>query len=368
MKILFTGGHHTSALPIISVLKKDHKEIELFWVGHKHTSSKNKRQSLEYIEITQLKLPFYNLYAGKFYKNYNFLNLIKIPFGFIQSFFLLLKIKPDVVMSFGGYLSVPIVLVAKILNIKCFTHEQTVTLGYANKLISKYVDIIFVTWPQSVKYFDKSKVVLTGIPLREQIFKPTTNEYMINNQLPTIYITRGKSGSHIINLTIQKIIPDLLDFCNVIHQSGDNSQFQDYDQIKEFTQLLTEKKGRYFIKKFVTINEIGEVYNKCDLVVSRSGAHTISELIALEKPSILIPIPWSSHDEQFKNAKMLVDLGISQIIEEKDLDGLYLLNKIKDMLLSLNSYKLKDLSIRDNLFKDSTSIIVNEILKIRKAK
>ena len=308
-KVVITGGHHSSALPVVEKLKSEHSDIELYWFGHRFSQKGNKSDTLEYREITALNIPFYDLKAGKFYKTYNPVRLLKIPFGFFQAVFLLLKVKPDLIVSFGGYLAVPIVLAGWILGIPSITHEQTVVVGLANRLISKFAKKVLISWKTSEEYFDNKKVVFTGLPLRKSIFNASSHSFGINQKLPSIYITGGKTGSHIINMLVLNILPELLKSYNVIHQCGEHSILNDYEKLLSKYAALGETKGRYFLRKFVFDDEIGEAFKTADVVISRSGAHTVMELIALEKPCILIPIPWASHNEQYENALLIKNVG-----------------------------------------------------------
>ena len=205
MKIVITGGHHTSALPIIHKLKSQLDDLEIMWIGHKYSVYGDKSETLEYKEISALGIDFFDLKAGKLYKTFDPIRLAKIPFGFVQAFYFLLKIKPDVIMSFGGYLAAPVVLAGWVLRIPSLTHEQTVVVGYANKFISKLVRKILVSWARSQKYFPKSKTVLTGLPLRNAIFSAHTERFNVNPDLPTVYITGGKTGSHILNESVYDV-------------------------------------------------------------------------------------------------------------------------------------------------------------------
>jgi len=368
MKVVITGGHHTSALPVIKELRSRDSGIDIHWFGHKHTLAGSKSDTLEYKEITALNIPFYNLKAGKLYKTFNPIRLLRIPYGIIQAFILLLKVKPDVIASFGGYLAAPVVLAGWFLGIPSLTHEQTVVTGYSNKFISRFVKKVMISWKESEKYFPKKKVVYTGLPLRKEVFEVTSNSFKSNNNLPTIYITAGKTGSHIINEAIKEILSDLLSVCNVVHQCGDNTVFNDYEDLKEiYSEIDKFSEGQYFLRKFVLKDEIGEAFNNSILVVSRSGAHTTAEILALEKPSILIPIPWVSHNEQYMNAKVLVKYGLSKIFDEKKLSSPQaLMLEIRDSLQNLDKYKLSGVDKNDLISKNSAKIIVDEIFKITK--
>ena len=367
MKIVITGGHHSSALPVINKLKEKVPDIEFLWAGHKYSMKNDKNPTLEYLEITSMGIPFFDLKAGKVYKTYDLGRLLKVPLGFFQAFFFLLKNKPDVILSFGGYLAAPVVVAGYLLGIPSVTHEQTVVAGYSNILISKFAKKVMISWKESEKFFPKNKVVFTGLPLRNAIFEIRSNSFDVNSSLPTIYISAGKTGSHLINETVLGILKDLLTFCNVIHQSGDNSVYNDFESLKkEYEKIEGSSKGKYFLRKFVLEDEIGEAYGKANLVISRSGAHSVAELIVLKKPCLLIPIPWASHNEQFKNARMAKDLGIAEILEQENLSGEILMKKIKDCLSNLDSYKLKDENVLKILLNDSADLIADEVIKVYK--
>jgi UDP-N-acetylglucosamine--N-acetylmuramyl-(pentapeptide) pyrophosphoryl-undecaprenol N-acetylglucosamine transferase len=141
--------------------------------------------TFEYREITSLGIPFYELHAGKVYKTLNIKRLLKVPYGFFQAFYLLLKIRPNVIVSFGGYLAVPAVVAGWFLGIPSLTHEQTVVSGYANKAVAFFVKKILITWPSSEKYYPKNKVEIVGLPLRKEIFEKKSNNININADLPT---------------------------------------------------------------------------------------------------------------------------------------------------------------------------------------
>lgn len=365
MKVVITGGHHTSALPVIKELKKQNEDVEIFWFGHKHSLLGSKAETLEYKDITSLGIKFFNLNAGKFYKTYNLFRLIKIPWGFIQAFFLLIKVKPNVILSFGGYLAAPTVFSGWILGISSITHEQTVVTGYANKFISKFAKKILISWDQSRKYFPKDKVILSGLPLREQIYLSESSEFLIDNNLPTIYVTGGKTGSHKINNVILENMVSLLSKANIIHQCGDQSSTGDYEGLSNMYRKIQDKvSGRYFLKKFVTNSEIGEVFSKADLVISRSGAHIVKELMSLKKLALLIPISWVSHNEQYKNAKLLEQQGLAEILEEKNLKKNFNI-VVERMLENLNKYRIEKEEKLQNK-KKPEKIIVKQLLKAAK--
>lgn len=364
MKLAMTGGHHSSALPVIQKLKETHPDIEIVWYGHRTSQKGDTNDTLEYREITALGIPFINLQAGKVYRINSFRALFKIPNGFSQAFVSLLNEKPAAILSFGGYLAAPVVFCGWLLGIPSITHEQTTVAGYANRFISFFAKKILVSWESSMKFFPKNKVVYTGLPLRREIFEVRTDNFHPAPNLPTVCVTTGKSGSIMINNMIREILPELLNVCNVIHQTGDHSLYRDYDSLSSQYGILTPKpQGRYFLRKFILGDEIGEAYKKSDMILSRCGAHICSEILALKKPALMIPIPWVSHNEQMQNALMVKDAGLGEILEEKAADPEILLKTIKNMLSNLAKYvTTKDFSPRE----PPENLIVAEVLKILK--
>jgi UDP-N-acetylglucosamine--N-acetylmuramyl-(pentapeptide) pyrophosphoryl-undecaprenol N-acetylglucosamine transferase len=293
--------------------------------------------------------------------------LIKIPFGFFQALFLLIEIKPDAIMSFGGYLAVPVVLAGWVLGIPSVTHEQTVVTGYANKLLSKFAKKILVSWPTSLKHFPPNKVVLTGLPLRKEIFEVRSDSFQTTNNLPTLYVTAGKTGSLKINEAVKEALPELLKSINIIHQCGDYSERPFFALLNEiYSRIKSNVAGKYFVRKYILSDEIGEAYNKSTFVLSRAGAHTTMEILALEKPCILVPIPWVSHNEQNENAKVLAEAGLARILSEKELSGKTLIREVKEMLGRFEEYKLVNSDLKKTIRQDSAKLIVEELLSVQK--
>ena len=211
--------------------------------------------------------------------------------------------------------------------------------------------------------------MFAGLPLRENIFSVGTAFDSIQKDLPTVYITAGKTGSIKVNEAVSECLARLLSMANVIHQCGDHSQYNYYDQLsRDYEDIKGSVLGTYHLRKFVLSDEIGAALNKADLVVTRSGAHITAELIALEKPCLLIPIPWVSHNEQNENARVLKNAGLAKILDEKDLNGETLLDAIRAQLQTLSNYTLKVPSYKDVVNKDAAKIIAQETLNAAQKK
>src|SRR5690606_6690645 len=325
--ILITGGHLTPAVAVVNELKK-RGYINLVWVGHKFNQTGNKELSPEFITVRDLNIPFIELRTGKLTRKWTFqtllpgiINFFLIFWGFLKSFYIILRYRPRLVLSFGGYLAVPVVLWGKIFRSRIITHEQTIVVGLANRIIAKFADKILISWVNSRKYFNPKKTVLTGNPIRRDIFfvKSDTLTKDFDKKMPTLLIYGGNQGSHEINKRIFNILEKLLEDCNIIHQTGNSTITNDYKKALEIKESLPiSLKWRYQVRDYILSHEVGEALNKADLIFSRSGANSVSEYLALGKLCILMPIPWASHDEQTKNANLVASTGLGYVLPQKN--------------------------------------------------
>jgi len=365
MKIVITGGHHTAALILAKeLIKRGH---QVFWFGHKYSMWGDKKPCAEYLEVRKAKIPFFELKAGKYWKTLNPQKLIHLPLGFLQTFYLLKKIKPDLIFSFGGYLAVPTVIVGFFLKIPSVTHEQTTVAGFANKIIAPFVKKIFISWKESKKYFPSQKTILTGLPLRKEIFEEKTKKYRFKEDLPTILIIGGKQGSHIINQAVFAILDKLLEKYNIIHQCGFSSLYNDFQKAKEKRKKMKkQKRERYKPEDYIFPKDIGSAFAQADLVVSRAGAHTIYELLALKKPCLLIPYPFLYKDEQTQNARILKKIGLGEILPQKDLTPTLLYQSINSLISNLQKYKEAGKKAEKLVIFNAERKIIEEIEKIIK--
>lgn len=358
-KIVFCGGHHNSALLIAERFLK--RGDAVYWLGHKYSMIGDKNVSAEYLEVTRQEIPFYEIKAGKWQPKYHFLQfLLRIPLGFIQSFIILLKLKPDLVFSSGGYLALPVSICANLLGIPVVTHEQTVICGRANKYIKKFAKKIFVSFPDTVKYFPVKKVIYSGLPLRKEIFD-FKKEKLFNNNKRTIYITGGKQGSHLINQAFFKIAPEILSKFNIIHQCGLSTVHNDYKQALQIKEAMEKLGENYLVKEYFFTEEIGNIFYNADILISRSGAHVVYEILSLKKPVILIPIPWSSKNEQTKNAVMARNSGLAIILPQTEMENGKLYSTILEFDKNYESYKLR---AGFDLIDDPAGIIIKEVDKL----
>jgi UDP-N-acetylglucosamine--N-acetylmuramyl-(pentapeptide) pyrophosphoryl-undecaprenol N-acetylglucosamine transferase len=325
--IAFTGGHHNSALVIAKILQKEGYPV--IWIGHKFGSKGDKSLSAEYQEITKANIRFLELKAGKFYQKFNPLEWLKIAFGFFQALIYLLQYKPKLIFSSGGYLSVPVVITGWTLGIPSITHEQTVIAGWANKAISPFVKKILLTHPSSLPNFPKDKSIVVGLPVRKELLN---SRYTKKFDPKLIYVSCGKQGSHTINKALFPIISNLIEKFTVVHQTGANTLTKDSDRARRIKEKLGEKKDRYIYAPYFFDEDVATYMRSASVIVGRAGAHSIYELMVLEKKAVLIPIPWVSHNEQYLNAKLAEKQIGSIVLEEKDLTPETLQTAIMDII------------------------------------
>lgn len=366
IRIVITGGHHTPALAVMEELG-NRGNFEFHWIGHEVSLSGEATPSIEMRTIKKLGIPFYALRAGKFYRT-DLLEWLKIPLGFSHAFFLLLKIRPRLIISFGGYLAGPVVLAGLFLGIPSVTHEQTVVVGWANKFIALLAKKVFVSWSQSVPNFPKGKVVLTGNPVRRSIFVEKTKRFRFRNDLPVIYITGGKQGSHLINEAVQGALSQFLKKYNLLHQTGSSQMFRDYQKLVLLrSQVSAGLRDRYIVQEYFGEDEIGSVYAAASLVVGRSGANTVTELAVLSKPAVLIPLSWVSHQEQMRNAQILARHGAAVVLPEERLSPKSLLQAVDHIASNFTRYHEAAAEVKKLANLNAATMIAEEIIKLLKA-
>lgn len=376
MKVLVTGAHFTTAVAVIEELQKQ-KGIEVVYVGRSSTREGDSSPSPESQLLPKLGVKFIPIITGRFQRAFTIFtipSLFKIPIGFLQSFYILFKEKPDVILSFGGYIAVPIVIVGWLLSIPIIIHEQTLVSGLANTICSWFADKIAISFKINHS-FDRSKVVLTGNPLRREILEIYQGvnvshpgggidrhsrifEVARKEKLPVILVTGGNQGSHVINLAIEGCLEKLLKIACVIHQTGD-SKFKDFER---FSKVQSK---RYLISKYF-FDEMPYLLRNVDLVVSRAGINTLTELAYFGTPTLVIPIPYLYKDEQTKNAKFFEELGLVEVLPQSKLSGNYLLENIKDMLKELDQHKKGARKAKEVIIPDAAKSLALETILLVK--
>lgn len=344
-----TGGHIFPALSIADEITKRSGDNRVLFIGTSRGLEKeliqNRGFDIRYIRSTGI---VGKGLLAKFKAVVNAVFGVKDALGIIRSF------RPDVVIGVGGYVSGPVVLAAKLLSTPTAICEQNSIPGLTNRILSRLADRIFATFEESLEYFNSEKTVVTGNPLRKDIFGKKYPDHGKDDTI-TIFITGGSQGASKLN----RVIPESLSKLDnknirIIHQTGKN----DLLQVKEFYE-----NNRLKAEVLPFIEDITDAYRRADLVISRAGAGTISELAALGKPSILIPYPYAAHNHQYLNARHMEKGGASVVIEEKELDNI-IFSEIIDKILDRD--KLDDMSrCTLKLAKpNATQYIVDEIVKM----
>ena len=335
-KIIISGGHLTPALALIDYLKENKIDSEIIFLGRLYSQELDKQESQEKKEVEKRNITFVPYNAPRPSKNIigKITFLFKLFLAYLNALFLMIKYHPNVFVSFGGYLAVPIAIAAWSLGIKIVTHEQTVTAGQANKIIGKFAKKIALSHQESAKHFPKEKVVVTGNPIRPDLVnaKPKRPAWAkdLSTNKPTLLITGGNQGSYIINTTISQVLPKIIKSWNVIHACGNPTNKINYhaelNDVKK--SLPAGHRKNYIVREWLTTPELSWVYNVVDGAVSRSGANTVQELNFAQIPTIFIPLPFSKENEQLLNAKTITEKGAGILLEQKNLNAETLLKEI----------------------------------------
>lgn len=315
--IVFTGGgtagHVTPNIALIKQLQKD-DHINIHYVGS--------NDGIEKQLIRPLQIDFHGIRSGKLRRYFswkNFIDPFNIGIGILQSLILLHKLKPNLVFSKGGFVAFPVVFAAWLLRIPVIAHESDMTPGLANKLSFPFAQKICLSFEKTQQYFkNKSKTIITGTPIRAELFQGDKNkglEYcQFTTTKPCLLIIGGSMGSEIINQTIRAALNTLLKHYQVIHICGKN-------------KLDASLKNQVGYKQFEYIQaELPDLFAASDIVISRSGANSLFELLALQKLHVLIPLSLkASRGDQIHNARYFEKKGTSVVLAEEDLtpDSLY---------------------------------------------
>ncbi|KKR34449.1 MAG: hypothetical protein UT63_C0001G0016 [Candidatus Gottesmanbacteria bacterium GW2011_GWC2_39_8] len=365
-KILITGGHFTPALSVIEQLQK-YKQWKIYFVGRISALEGDKKLSVEYRKIKELNIPFFELSTGRFTRSFSlntFISWLKIPYGLISAFFIVSKVKPDIILSFGGYIALPVALAGFLLNIPIVTHEQTTVMGLANKIIAKTAKKVLLAWTDTIgtqTFSDKIEIV--GNPVRRELFEPEKSSFENSHyQKPLIYITGGSTGSHSINKLVTAILPWLLKKYTIVHQTGENSLYQDYKLSRMLkSKLKKELADRYHPYPTLSGNDVGWLLSHTDLMIGRSGANTVYELLFFGTPSLLIPLPWSGGNEQYHNAKFLEKNGNGYVLEQKNVTPEILLKEIESNIGKKRKVKYKPVTDAEKRIVN----ILNMVVKLK---
>ena len=315
-----TGGHVFPGIAIAEEVVTRHPANDVVFVGTARgleaTVVPKAGFPLELIEVRGLK--------GKGLAD-TLKNLLLLPLALWQSFQILRRWRPDIVVGVGGYASGPVVLAAWLLRIPTAVQEQNAIAGFTNRVLGRFARAAFTAFPEAARHFPRRKVYQLGNPIRrtlmENFMRPEAR-----HDAWRLLVFGGSQGAHALNMRVIEALPhlaDLRDRLHVTHQTG----ARDREQVEKGYRACGFEPD---VREFIT--EMSAAYAGADLVVCRAGATTLAELTVCRKPSILVPFPLAADNHQVQNARSLVEAGAAVMIEEKDLTGELLAREIHAIL------------------------------------
>ncbi len=327
-KIILTGGgtagHVTPNLALIPSLREN--GFDITYVGS--------RDSIEKDLAEKAGLPFYGISTGKLRRYFslkNFSDPFRVIAGMSQARKILKKIKPDVIFSKGGFVSVPVVQAASRLHIPVVLHESDMTPGLANKLMLGSATKICCNFPETLRHLPEGKAVHTGTPIRSELLAGDAEAGCkitgLSHEKPIILIMGGSQGATAINDAVRRILPSLLEDFGIIHLCGKG----------KLNPALNSKAG-YYQTEYAS-EELKDLFAACDMVISRAGANAICEVAALGKPNLLIPLSLAaSRGDQILNAQSFEKQGFSKVLLEENMTDESLLDAVRDLYADRRSY------------------------------
>lgn len=347
-----TGGHIYPALAIVNKIKEKEPNSEFLYIG---THNRMEKDIVPKYNIPFKSIEIYGFNRRNILKNFKTIRCLITSKSKCKK--MIKEFNPDIVIGVGGYVTVPVIMAAHSLNIKTFIHEQNSIAGKANLTLSNYVDLIGVSFKSSIRQFPKEKTIFTGNPCSEDAVKKLPIEkstFGLSKSKKLVLFVMGSLGASKVNEFFVKTMGlfNNKDY-EILYVTGNN----DYTEIKK-------NKFPSNVKIVPYIENMTRIMKNTDLIVTRAGASTLSEIIALGIPSILIPSPYVPNNHQYKNAMDLVNVNAADIIEEKDLNGDIIVRKIDEILYNdkrINEIKnqLKSLNV-----PNSATVIYENIKKL----
>lgn len=304
-----TGGHVLPAFAVLGELRQRNALAEVVWIG---SSDGHERQAAHDADIPYVSIP-----TGKLRRYLSLQNLTdagRIPLGVVAARRALRRAKPQVVLSTGGFVSVPTVIAARGIA-PVITHEQTAIVGLANRINARFADVLAISYTETepeARRFHQN-VAVTGNPVRTNLTEGSRDRGLawmgFSDDLPVLYVTGGARGASPLNQRIASKLSHILERWQLLHQTGPASANDDAANLAAQRAALPDHlQRRYKIVEFIR-GELPDVYAAADLVIGRAGAGTVAELALVGKPAILIPLPGAGGDEQARNAQVLVNAG-----------------------------------------------------------
>lgn len=336
-KIIMTGGgtagHVTPNIALFPALKEEGYEIS--YIGSYSGIEKEliKKQGIEYYGISSGKL-------RRYFDIKNFSDPFRVMKGYSEAKKILKHSKPDVVFSKGGFVTVPVVYAAKKLHIPVIIHESDLTPGLANKLAIPNATYVCHNFPETANHLPEEKSRLTGCPIRKELFEGDRDKGLrflgFDGNKPVLMIIGGSTGAKVINETVRESLDTLTKRYDIVHLCGKDKLDESYNNVEGYKQF-----------EYIS-DELNDIFAASDVVISRAGANAICELLALNKPHLLIPLSANaSRGDQILNAKSFKKQGFSEVLEEEDMTTDSLCKNINKVYDNREVYinKMKDSSM-----------------------
>ncbi len=325
---MVTGGHITPAMATIEVLRKQHPDWRIVCVGRKFALEGETVESEEYRLVSDAGLKFLPIIAGRLKREGGvgaWVALGKIPIGFFQAIWYVMTERPDLIVSFGGYVALPVVIAGWMLRVRSVTHEQTRVPGLANKIIAHFSARTCVSFSDGVSGLG-DHYLYTGLPLRNSVFTPPAKPTLTlpKEKLPIILIVGGSTGSVSMNERVYAAIPTLIQSYTVIHQVGRLS----WEKAVAVRTALRRVAERYVIAPYLSESDYSWALHHAALVVGRSGANTVLEIAAVGKVAVFVPLPWAAGNEQYHNAVYLQNAGSAVIVPQPEFTAERLISSV----------------------------------------
>lgn len=339
-----TAGHVTPNIALIPKLKEEGYDIH--YIGS--------YSGIEKKLIEDMQIPYHGIATGKLRRYFdvqNFSDPFRVIKGCSEASNLMKSLNPDVVFSKGGFVSVPVVMAARKLKVPAILHESDMTPGLANRLCIPSATKICCNFPETMKRLPKGKAVLTGTPIRQELFNGNSVDALqftgLEANKPTILVIGGSTGSVTVNEVVRSCLDELLQTFQIIHLCGKGKMDIAYEHRKGYVQYE-------YIKK-----ELSSLLALSDIVISRAGANAICELQALAKPNLLIPLSAKvSRGDQILNAQSFKKQGFSYVLQEKDLTKETLLDAVNQVYTNRNTYHT---AMKNSQTTNSIDLIVDLI-------
>lgn len=359
-----TGGHTQPAIATLSVLRSMVAH-EAIWIGS--------RDGVERDVARDEGIVFYEISTGKLRRYLSVRTVAdsaRIPLGAGQALRVLRKYRPDIVFATGGFVSVPVLAAARLLKIPSLTHEQTATIGLANRINLRLCTEIALAYEASRGLIatKSCRVVVTGNPIRESLFGGNAAHarelFELDPELPLTYVTGGARGAQALNEAVRQSLNELTQFTQVVHQTGPASANGDYPRLLAAqAQLPLEQRRRYHVREHIGA-ELADLYAAATVVVSRAGAGTVAEIATLGLPSILIPLPGAGGNEQTKNAEILARDEAAVLLPQTELTPARLEGEIGRLLDDEQSREIIAARALRHGHRDAASKLAREILHV----